>query len=61
MSFFKVIDLRIVNYKIISWQPCEICVVFSLKPVISEPLEFRAGKSVAEEWQGNSEQIWPRY
>ena len=26
-----------------------------LKAVISEPLEFRIGKFVAEEWQDNSE------
>lgn len=60
-DIFKVIDTSIVDYKIASWQPCGICVVFGLKAIISEPLEFRTGKFVAEEWQDNSEQIWPRF
>lgn len=58
---FFLSKLSIVNYKITSWHSCEICALFGLKAVISEPLDFRTGKFVAEEWQGNSEQIWPRH
>jgi hypothetical protein len=54
-EFLKVVEPSIVDYKITKWQPCEICIVFGLNAVISEPLEFRTGKFVAEEWQDNSE------